>query len=686
MGHASDLDWLRRDRQSLRDLRQAATAGHKWIPAQDLPFDELILFAYAADRSSRPTYVCLPSGLYNARTGHILQQAGPSQEVTPLPGIYFFDGWRVQPTLNIPTDLPSTTEAPAEGVGTSAYTSPGAEPTRSPEEEARDILATATKNQAEDGPSTRKAAIRACKYLRAMVNLHGTKLQEVYEAARVHTLRSKGTATAETNKYRPREGDLPVVAPELTSELLHCLSTLPDPWPLAKITINMDSIGQWVSKMSRLFFADEYARRTVGTYTASQQPDIESAITAAQNVLPKLETIVIEFLAEWLVTLLMPAKHVLDIRSPHLSFMFLKDYWFRELYLGLKVAASFDRTESYVQTIDGQIRCITPEFTPKGLNVAWNVHYINVFIPAWMVPPMYHSLRLESIKTTNSRRAIGIKSIRPTWFEEETAARTPASGPAPQPIEPMHGLRLIIREEVLPLRAQPEFPAVAELAQRGLLASETWHCNRPDASLKTTIDVPMLGTVIEQNGDGLLEDSLMPVGWPLHIDGAVRQRCVHRDATLQELDDLLGEYDMKRDLVELNRKSGQWAHKAVWNKWYMEPKTGFTLRQMWADSETDISKKTVRSNEASNHDFRRIAAVVDSLPPAMLPESPFLKALGTPSVRKAPPQTGALAQRALEESERTILENKAVAILNSTQDGRTAIIKRDGGQMLIAIV
>ena len=38
----------------------------------------------------------------------------------------------------------------------------------------------------------------------------------------------------------------------------------------------------------------------------------------------------------------------------------------------------------------------------------------------------------------------------------------------------------------------------------------------------------MLGTIIEQNGDGLLEQSHMPVGWPLHIDGAVRQSCAHR--------------------------------------------------------------------------------------------------------------------------------------------------------------
>ena len=49
----------------------------------------------------------LPSGLYDARTGCILEQLGLSQDIRPLPGIYFFDGWQVLPTLNIPSNLPS---------------------------------------------------------------------------------------------------------------------------------------------------------------------------------------------------------------------------------------------------------------------------------------------------------------------------------------------------------------------------------------------------------------------------------------------------------------------------------------------------------------------------------------------------------------------------------------------------
>ena len=34
----------------------------------------------------------------------------------------------------------------------------------------------------------------------------------------------------------------------------------------------------------------------------------------------------IEFLAEWLVSLLMPAQGVLEVRAPHLSFMLQKQY------------------------------------------------------------------------------------------------------------------------------------------------------------------------------------------------------------------------------------------------------------------------------------------------------------------------------------------------------------------------
>ena len=89
--------------------------------------------------------------------------------------------------------------------------------------------------------------------------------------------------------------------------------------------------------MCRLFFADEYARCTVGVPATAQMPDLEPAFKATQNILPKLEARIIEFLSE--ASDLSYASEALVRPEHHLYFMFLEEYWFKELYLGLKVTA-----------------------------------------------------------------------------------------------------------------------------------------------------------------------------------------------------------------------------------------------------------------------------------------------------------------------------------------------------------
>ena len=139
----------------------------------------------------------------------------------------------------------------------------------------------------------------------------------------------------------------------------------------------------------------------------------------------------------------------------------LKEYWFRELYLDLKVTVSFDRSESYTRVIDGQARCITPEVKPQNLQVIWNVQFITVFVPAWMIPRVYHSLRRESIKTASSASPIGVQSVRPTSFEDTTPRDTTSQQPQdPQKPQPLHGLKLVIKEEVLPATDQPQFQSL----------------------------------------------------------------------------------------------------------------------------------------------------------------------------------------------------------------------------------
>ena len=76
-------------------------------------------------------------------------------------------------------------------------------------------------------------------------------------------------------------------------------------------------------------------------------------------------------------------------------------------------------------------------------------------------------------------------------------------------------------------------------------------------------------------------------------------------------------YNMKRDVVELSYNAAQWTHRAVWNRWYMEPKRGHHMGQMWADHETDMAQKVTVQQKS-----RSTTRVVQQLPrPANQPLS-----------------------------------------------------------------
>ena len=75
-------------------------------------------------------------------------------------------------------------------------------------------------------------------------------------------------------------------------------------------------------------------------------------------------------------------------------------------------------------------------------------------------------------------------------------------------------------------------------------------------------------------------------------------------------------------------------------------------------------------------EYHRIA----DLPSSTLPDSPFILALGTPTAQNAPPQTGTLAQRALEEWERTLVRKQGSCDPCTDASRPTALIQKDGAK------
>ena len=87
------------------------------------------------------------------------------------------------------------------------------------------------------------------------------------------------------------------------------------------------------------------------------------------------------------------------------------------------------------------------------------------------------------------------------------------------------------------------------------------------------------------------------------------------------------------------------------------------------------------SYEVKESDICRAVAAIADLPSSTLPGSPFILALGTPAAQNVPHELAPW-----HREQRTLCENKAVAILEQMQAGRPALIQKDGGEMLIAIV
>ena len=148
---------------------------------------------------------------------------------------------------------------------------------------------------------------------------------------------------------------------------------------------------------------------------------------------------------------------------------------------------------------------------------------------------------------------------------------------------------------------------------------------------------------------------------------------------------MLAEFNLQRSSVEINRNTTLWSHNAVWNKKYMAD-PGYTLQQLWDASEHYICRKASRSREVPEEAILQMVRGLQHLPPANPPDNLFVQYLGRPQRDQAPPQNAALTRRALEEWERTMCENKAIAILDKLQEGRPALFQKDGGAMLIAIV
>jgi len=92
--------------------------------------------------------------------------------------MYFFDGWRVHPTLPIPSNPPRTKEAPVRDI-THATSSASAEPTRTEEEEE---VRHPCDSRQESGGRCAKHKAGSCPRMQVLKGQYGSIMQEVHKS------------------------------------------------------------------------------------------------------------------------------------------------------------------------------------------------------------------------------------------------------------------------------------------------------------------------------------------------------------------------------------------------------------------------------------------------------------------------------------------------------------------------
>ena len=94
--------------------------------------------------------------------------------------------------------------------------------------------------------------------------------------------------------------------------------------------------------------------------------DEDTAVAALRTNATRLVEHLVEFLSEWIVTFLEPAREVTKVRDSELLFLHEKDHWFRAIWQDLHLAATLDRVKSRDRPLVGLVRCICKDARSKG--------------------------------------------------------------------------------------------------------------------------------------------------------------------------------------------------------------------------------------------------------------------------------------------------------------------------------
>ena len=431
-GANSFIPSLKRLIKDSYDQRHRATLPNQYT-------DELLLWAYALDGKQHAMFWLSPE---NNGTGPFSPVLRHWQSAVPihtriLPGMQFFDAWRIAPTMLIDPleyddlesfdgelpprekwELRTQSDARTDAQLAREQALQARAQNKTSAQMATEVaqvhqLTTLLAERAEfladlacsrqgymDNVNTRTSAKADKKGLKrragedpleakieatsvpATSGAHTTPM-EVDDAGRGATSASSSTArapmdvdSATVKGPSTTEGAMPIPR-ELANDILAAIPLLPDEWPLAKIHLILQNTDKYYISWRRFLFVHELLR----TFD-------EKAAVAVLRTNASLVEHLVEFLSEWIVTFVEPARETTKVRDPELLFLHEKDCWFKAIWQDIHLAATLDRVKSRDRPPVGLVRCICKDARSRGEEgtgictpVKLSVSNVHIFVP-----------------------------------------------------------------------------------------------------------------------------------------------------------------------------------------------------------------------------------------------------------------------------------------------------------------
>ena len=359
---------------------------------------------------------------------------------------------------------------------------------------------------------------------------------------------SKRRATGTTRTSAPAPAELAPIAtlshegsPELprrvVDNIIGNLQHLPDSWPLIRFDLMLHKSANYYAIWRRFLHLNEYLRNFT--------PDTANAAIDAHA--RGLTEHLVQFLAEWIIMALEPARVITKVRAPDFLFLHDKDFWFKQIWVDLHQTMVLDRQGSYTRPVIGLVRCVCKDETEQTGRSS-PLERLGGFAPIWMAQPIAHNFRRMSMADLKPREP-GFINYKEGWYEWDGRGKHEEEAFAGHT---MGCVRLMVTDNNVEPFHYHNWRPIEHFAAQGVIKDSIWLARMGCLGLKARVDIPVAGTMINVVNDRLRVER-PPNGWPINAESGWQE---YRNKAEQTFEVIVAE--LANSLFFLRLPNGQY--------------------------------------------------------------------------------------------------------------------------------